>query len=818
MDALWQDVKYAVRALWRSRGFTVVAILTLALGIGANTAIFSVVNAVMLRPLPYPHPERLVTLWESVGKNGANPVAYPNYLDWRAQNQVFEELAAFSLDDFNLAGDGKAERVLGEVVTDSYFPLLGVKAALGRTFLPEENQTPMARPVALIGYGVWQRRYGADPSVLGKTLDINETRYTIVGVMPQGFHGFRAQAEIWIPMMMRDAAWPQAAKFDFLHNRDIHWHRAIGRLKPGITVERARADMEAIGARLAAAYPKENNGRGVGLAASQARMINDLRSPLYVLLGAVGFVLLISCANVANLLLVRAAGRQREIAVRLALGAGRGRLLRLLLTEGVLLALSGGLLGVLLSFEGVQLLSAMFASRLPGFVQIQVDGAVLLFTFIVSVVTGALLALLPALHATRVNLNDTLKEGAKGTEGVRGQRVGGMLVVSEVALALVLMVGAGLLLRSFESLLHVNPGFRTDHLLTLRFDVPNGKYAGEARAGIAQQVLDHAAGMPGVETAALTYTDPYVWDGINRGFSVEGHAAVHDDESDSVFYQEISPNYFHTLGMSINAGRDFSAADTAAAPKVVMVNEAFARHMWPGQSAIGKRIKYGPLEQNDPKYGWMPVVGVVSNIKFSSLQQDANAAPVIYGPLQQSEVIINLSLLVRTKGEALGMADTMRRAIQSVDADMPVYSVASLEERIAGQAGDTRSYAVLLGLFALLALLLSAVGIYGVMAYGVARRTHEMGIRMALGAQRGDLLRLVVRRGLALTVAGIGIGLAAAFALTRLMASLLFGVTPTDVMTFAVVALLLGSVALLACYLPARRAMRVDPMVALRYE
>jgi predicted permease len=818
MDTLWQDLRCAARSLAKSRGFTAVAVFTLALGIGANTAIFSVVNAALLRPLPYPHPERLVTLWESVGA-GANPVAYPNYLDWRAQNHVFDELAAYSVvDDLNLVAGGKAERLIGEVVSDSYFPLLGVKTAIGRTFLPEENQTPMTKPVALIGYGLWQRQFGADPAVIGKTAIINEAAYTIVGVMPPGFRGLRGHAELWIPMMMRDAAWPQAAQFDFLHNRDIHWHRVVGRLKPGITLERARADMEAIGARLAAAYPQENRDRGVGLAPAQARMVSDLRSPLYVLLGAVGFVLLIACANVANLFLVRASGREREIAVRVALGAGRGRLLRLMLTEGVLLGLVGGLLGVALSYGGVQLLAALFADRLPGFVEIQVDAVVLAFTLVISVTTGTLLALVPALRATRVNLNDALKEGAKGSAGLHGQRVGGALVISEVALALVLMVGAGLLLRSFERLLRVNPGFRADHLLTLRFDLPNQKYSGQARQAVAQQIVERAGAIPGVESAAITYTDPYIWDGINRGFSVEGHAPIDNAESDTVYYHEVTPNYFHTMDVPILAGRDFYAQDAAQAPHVVMVNEAFARHFWPGESAIGKRIKYGPLEQNDPKYGWMPVVGVVANTKFSSLQQDANAAPLIYGPVMQSEVIINLSLLVRTKTDPLSMADSMRRVIQGFDSDMPVYSVASLEERIAGQAAGTRSYAVLLGLFAALALVLSAVGIYGVMAYGVARRTHEVGIRMALGAQPRDVLRLVARRGLALTLAGIGIGLAAAVALTRLMSSLLFGVTPTDAVTFAAVAALLAAVALLASYLPARRATRVDPLVALRYE
>jgi putative ABC transport system permease protein len=792
--------------------------LTLALGIGANTAIFSVVNAVLLRPLPYPHPEHLVTVWESVGPNGTNPVAYPNYVDWRAQNQVFEDLAAYSRDDFNLAGDGKAERVVGEVVTDSYFPVLGVKALRGRTFLPEENQTPMAHPVALIGYGLWRRRYGGDLAAIGRTLSINEARYTIVGVMPPSFRGLRGLSEVWIPMMMRDAAWPQTAQFDFLHNRDIHWHLVVGRLRQGITLERARADMAAIGVRLETAYPKENRDRGIGLAPVQAHLVRDLRSPLYVLLGAVGFVLLISCANVANLLLVRAAGREREISVRVALGAGRGRLLRLLLTEGVMLALLGGSLGIGLSVAAVQVLTALFGSQLPDFAPIRVDGSVLAFTFVISVVTGALLALLPALRATRVNLNESLKEGAKDTGGVRGQRISGALVISEMALALVLMTGAGLLLRSFESLLRVNPGFRADHLLTMRFDIPNAKYAGDARQNLGLRLLDRVTRLPGVESAALTYTDPYVWDGINRGYSVEGHARITNEESDEVYCHEVSPNYFRTMGIPLLAGRDFSTQDGRQAPRVVIVNEAFARRYWPAESAVGKRIKYGPLEQSDPKYGWMPLVGVVANTKFSSLQQDQNSSPVIYGPLTQSEVIINLSLLVRTKGDPLGMAETLRRSIQDFDSDMPVYSVASLEDRIAGQAGGTRSYAVLLGLFAGLALALSGVGIYGVMAYGVARRAHELGIRMALGAQRRDVLRLVARRGLALTLAGTGIGLAAAFALTRLMASILFGVTPTDGVTFAAVAVLLWAVALLACYIPARRATRVNPLVALRYE
>jgi putative ABC transport system permease protein len=478
----------------------------------------------------------------------------------------------------------------------------------------------------------------------------------------------------------------------------------------------------------------------------------------------------------------------------------------------------GGFLGVAISFAGVEWLTTLFADRLPTFAQIRVDGAVLAFTLLVSVITGAMLALVPALRATRVNLNETLKEGSKGSTGLRGQRTGGLLVVSEVALALVLMVGAGLLLRSLESVLHVNPGFRTDHLLTERFQIPNAKYTGEARQNVALQVVERAAAVPGVTSAAITYTDPYVWDGINRGFSVEGHAAITNEESDQVYYHEITPNFFHTLGIPLLAGRDFSAQDSPKAPRVVMVNEAFAHRFWPGESAIGKRIKFGALEQNDPKYGWMPVVGVAANTKYSSPQQNADASPLIYAPLTQSEVIIDMSLVVRTQGDPLIMADTMRKTIQGFDADMPVYSVASVERRMEEQAGGTRSYAVLLGLFAGLALALSAVGIYGVMAYGVARRTREMGIRMALGAQRADLLRLVARRGLGLTLAGIALGLVAAFALTRLMASLLFGVTPTDAATFAAVSAVLAAVALAACYIPARRATRVDPLVALRYE
>jgi putative ABC transport system permease protein len=815
LETLLQDVRYGLRMLARNPGFTGVAVLTLALGIGANTAIFSVVKAVLLRPLPFKDPARLVRVNESVEKGGRSPVAYPNYVDWRAQNTVFEEMAAFGDCEMIVSGTDKSERVYCEQASDTYFPLLGVSAVIGRTFTPEENATPMKYAVALIGYGLWERRYASDPAIVGKIIRLNDFDFTIIGVLPKGFLGYSDSAGVWIPMMMRDAVWPQVAKFDYLHNRDIHFHKVIARLKPGISLAGAQAEMETIAARLANAYPKDNGQRGVLVTAATEDYVRSFRAPLLVLLGAVAFVLLIACANVANLILTRSAVRERELAIRLALGAGRGRLIRQFLTENLLLTAAGAAAGVTLAFWGLDLLVSVLPVSFPSFTRVRLDGGVLVFACVLAAATAVLLTVFPALSSAHSNVNESLKEAAKSTAGLRGRRVGRVLVVSEVALALVLMIGAGLLLKSLSHLLTDNPGFRPDHLVTLRFYVPDRKYEGDGRNRFGPELAERIAQFPGVESAAATFIDPFLWGGFQRGFSIEGRAPISNAEADTVYYQEVGPNYFHSMGIPLLQGRDFSMRDSLKAPLVVMVSESFARRYWPGQDPVGKRIKYGAA---DSPYPWMQVIGVSGNIKYNSLRQDPEAEPVMYGTLLQSEVIINMSLIVRTRASPEAMLGPLREEIQRIDPAIPVYNVATFSQRMHEDSSETRSYGLLLGLFAALALLLAAVGIYGVMSYWVTQRTREMGIRLTFGANPADLHRLVIGEGAWLALLGIGTGALGSFLVTRAMTSLLYEVKPFEPALFLGLAAVLTGVAVLACYLPARRATRVDPMVALRYE
>jgi len=815
IDSLIQDLRFGLRMLRKSPGFTAVAVITLALGIGANTAIFSVVKAVLLRPLPYEDPARLVRVNESVDKGRRAPVAYPNYLDWRARSTVFEGMAAFGDCEVIIGGKDKAERAFCEQATDTYFPLLGVSAAIGRTFAPEENSMPMKHAVALIGYGLWQRRYASDPEVLGKTIELNNFDFTIIGVLPKGFLGYSDSAEVWVPMVMRDALWPQTAKYDFLHNRDIHYHKVLARLKPNILLASAQAEMETIAAQLAKAYPKEDRERGVLVTPAEEDYVRSFRTPLLTLFAAVAFVLFIACANVANLLLTRGAARDRELAIRLALGAGRGRLVRQFLAESFLLTMAGAGTGLALSFWGLDLLVSVLPLSFPSFARAHLDGGVLAFAFVLASGTAMLLAAFPAASSAHRNVHESLKETAKSSAGLRGRRMGRVLIAGEVALALVLMIGAGLLLKSLSHLLTDNPGFRPDHLVTLRFYVPDRKNEADERNRFGPELAERIAQFPGVESAAATFIDPFLWGGLQRGFTVEGHAPISNAESDTVYYQEIGPNYFQTMGIPVLRGRDFSTRDSLKSPVVILVSESFARRYWPGQDAVGKRLKYGP---EDSPYPWAEVIGVAGNVKYISLRQNLESEPVIYGALLQSEVIINMSLIVRTRTAPEVMLGPLREEMQRIDPAIPVYNVATFNERMHEDSAETRSYGLLLGLFAALALLLSAVGIYGVMSYWVTQRTREMGIRLTFGASRHDVLQLVIGEGV--WVAGIGVvaGALGAFAVTRAMASLLFEVKPFEPVLFALLAMALTSVVLLACYLPARRAARVDPIIALRYE
>jgi predicted permease len=815
MQVLLQDLKYGVRMLARAPGFTIVAVLTLALGIGANTAIFSVVKAVLLHSLPFKNADRLVILREDVKNHGPESVAFANFQDWEKQSSSFAQMAAYSDAEFIVSGATSSERIYGEEVTQNYFELLGISAAKGRLLLPEENQTPMKDAVAMIGYGLWERRFGSDPNIAGKTITLNNAKFTIVGVAPKNFLGLSDQAEVWIPVMVRDAAWPASAKFDFLHNRGVHWLKGIAALKPGVSIEQAQTEMSTIAGRLAAEYPEENHDRGAVVKSATDEYVGSFRSPLYILLAAVGFVLLIGCANVANLILTRSAFREREMAIRLALGAGRTRLVRQFVTEGLLLASMGTIVGIAFAAWGLNLLVAALPVTFPTFTHVRLDTGVLIFTCLLMAGTGILIGLLPAFTAGRDAVNETLKAGSKGSTGVRGRRIGMVLVVSEVALAVVLLAGAGLLVKSVERLLAANPGFQPDHLVTMRFYVPAHDYKGDGRNRFGPELAEKIAEVPGVESAAVTFIDPFVWGGFSRGFTLENHPILSAAEQDSTTYQEIGSNYFRTMEIPVLSGRDFKTTDTLDKPHVVLVSEAFARKYYPGEDPLGKRIKYGTADSKNP---WMEIVGVVGNIKFSSMRQSADAQPVFYGPLLQSEVIINMSLIVRTRRAPESMIGSLREAIQKIDPDVPVYNIATIAQRMHEDTAETRSYTMLLSIFAALAFCLAAIGIYGVMAYAVTQRTHEIGIRLALGAQRKDVFGLVLGRGMWVALLGVAVGLAGALALTQLMSSLLFEVAPTDPAVLAIVSLTLIGGALFACYLPARRAMRVDPMVALRYE
>ncbi|HJX95087.1 MAG TPA: ABC transporter permease [Candidatus Acidoferrum sp.] len=814
-ETLFHDIRFGARMLAKNPGFTIVAVLALALGIGANTAIFSVVKAVLVRGLPFKDPAQLVRVNESVAKGGRSPVAYPNYLDWRAQNSVFEEMAAFGDCEMILDGKDKSDRLDCEQVSDTYFHLLGVSAVLGRTFTSEENAIPMKHAVALIGYGLWQRRFGSDPQVLGKPIRLNAYEYKIVGVLPKGFLGYSDLAEVWIPMMMRDAAWPQVAKYDYLHTRDIHFHKVLARLKPGVSIAMAQTQMETIAARLAKAYPKENRERGVLVTPATEDYVRSFRSPLLVLLGAVTFVLLIACANVTNLILTRSAARDRELAIRLALGAGRGRLIRQFLAESLLLTLGGALAGVALAFWGLDLLVSVLPVTFPSFTHVSLDSGVLFFAFALAAGTALLLTILPVLNSARADVNESLKESLKSSTSLRGRQTGRLLIASEVALALVLMIGAGLMLRSLGHLLADSLGFQPDHLATLRFYVPDRKYEGDGQNRFGPELAERIAQFPGVKSAAATFIDPFLWGGFQRGFIVEGHAPISNAEADTVYYQEVGPNYFHTMEIPLMQGRDFSTRDSLSTSGVVMVSESFARRYWPGQDAVGKRIRYGGADSTNP---WLQVIGVAGNVKYNSLRQDPEAEPVIYGALLQSEVIINMSLVVRTHNSPEAMLGPLREEMQRIDPAIPVYNVATVSERMHKDSAETRSYGLLLALFAALALVLAAVGIYGVMSYWVTQRTREMGIRLSFGAKPSDLHRLVIGEGIRLALAGIAAGALGAVLVTRAMASLLYGVKPFDPVLFAVLAAGLTVVVILACYIPARRATKVDPMVALRYE
>jgi putative ABC transport system permease protein len=811
METLFQDLRYGVRMLIKRPVFTAVAILTIALGIGANTAVFSLVNAILLQPLPFKNSDRLVLVNETYRRETleTRPASYPDYVDIRNQNSVFDEISAYDQPSLVLTGVDTPEVISGEIVSSSYFRVLGVDATIGRTFLAEEDQTPDTHPVAVLSHSLWKRRFGSDPSLVGKTIKLYEKDFTVVGIMPEAFNGIGREAQLWIPMSMVSVIRMQGV----LEKRGSRWHGVIARLKPGVSKEQARSELSAIMARLEQAYPDTNKDRGADVLGAQEAIVGDVRPMLLSLLGTVLMVLLIACVNVANLLLARSTVREKEVAIRTALGATRRRLVRQLLTESITLGLLGGVLGLLLSVWCVDLFVSYFGEGLPNFVKIGIDSRVLFFTLMVSLLTGILFGLAPALQTSRQGLNEILKEGGRGSSaGANRNRLRRIFVVSEMALAIVLLVVAGLMIKSFQRLQALDPGFKTEHLLTARVDLPD-RYSASQLTTFNQQLIDSVAALPSVESVSLASDIPLGGSSSATLIFLEDDANVNKEIR--VYTHRVSPDFFSTIGVPLIRGRAFTLQDNDKSSGKVMISESMARRYWQEQDPTGKRIAVGREKDGRPR--WYEIVGVVGDVKYRTLIRDQNRDPDIYFTLLQVPSR-TVSMAIRTSGDTNGLISSIQNIVGNLDPNLPIYATASMKELMANQMIQFRFSALLSGIFASLALLLATVGIYGVINYTAAQRTREIGVRIALGAQPSDILALVIKEGMVLVLAGMVFGLIGAFASTRLIAGQLYGVSSTDPVTFVLVPILLSTIALLACYLPARRATKVDPMVALRYE
>jgi len=816
MHTFWQDVRLGLRTMTKSPGFTLVAVITLALGIGANTAIFSVVNAVLLRQLPFAEPDRIVSLHNINKRTGEvrTAMSYPDFEDIRRESHSLESMSVLDESTSTLTGSGEPVHLRAGVASADLFRVLKVTPPLGRTFLPEE-ENPGVRAV-MLSNRMWRERFGSDPNIIGRALTLNERSYTVVGILPSGF-AFPEDTEpydLWTTIAGERVT--EDGDKPITEQRGAHFLAVVGRLKNGVSLAQANAELATIGESLAKQYPDTNSFLALGVSTALDQMVGDVRPALWILLGAVGLVLLIACANVANLLLARATSRQREMAVRAAMGASRGRLLRQLLTESLLLAVAGAIPGVLLAAGATRLLTALPSLQIPRIADATVNWPALLFTLAASLATAVIFGLVPALHASRFELTGSLREGSRGSgESARHKRLRGMLVVLEVGLALLLLVGSGLLLRSLVSVLHVAPGFDPHGTIAFDLDLPGTRYGrAEQSAQFFREVLPKLNAIPGVESASAVMPLPLSDNNIGTSFQIEGRPVPRSEEPGTQF-RCVGADYFKTMRIPLLAGRTFNAADTRTSRPVVIINETLAKKFFPNENPIGKRIKPGVSDSGDSVM--REIVGVVGDVKHRTLWRAPD--PESYVPYDQT-ALGGMTLVVRAAGDAdpRSLLSAIREQVKAQDAGLPLYAVRTLEEYVSGSVAQRRFIALVLGVFAALAAVLAAVGLYGVMSYAVAQRTHEIGVRVALGAESTDVLRLIVGQGLRLTLFGVTLGWLGALGGSRLLTGMLFGVGPNDPLTFAGVAAGFVAVALAACYVPARRAARVDPLVALRYE
>jgi putative ABC transport system permease protein len=808
MENIVKDIRYTFLMLRKRPGFTATVVLSLMLAICASTTVFSFFNAILLRAIPYENPNQLVVLFETFRKGGneRRGLSYPDYLDWRDQNQVFEQMAGFAPVSVTLSGE-EPERIFGELVSASYFQALGVKAASGRTFTPDEDRTPDSHPVVVISHSLWQRRLGSDPNAVGKLLKLNDRDFTIIGVMPETFFGLVNESQLWMPMMMIS----MARSTRVLEQRTQRWHQAAARLKPGVTLQRAQSDLDILTSRIEQTYPDSNRNRGGLVVSLEEELFGPINRVLWLLMGAVGFVLLIACANMANLLLVRATNRQREFALRVALGAGRRRLIQQLLTESILLALIGGLLGLFLTYVSLNVLKASIPVNLPNFVDVSIDFKVFFFSFLISIITGIICGLVPALRASRPDLNDLLKEGGKGNAG-GGRHLRNALVVAEVSLSLALVIGAGLTIGSLLQMQRIDLGFTRENIMTMRLSLPDTKYPYEKAVAFAAQLTQNIKSLPSVRSASIGSDSPMDEEYSALNISIEGERDTTQGADVRIYRHRVTPGFFSTAQVPLLKGRDFTDHDVIGQPPVAIISASLARRCWPSEEALGKRIKIRDPNSAAP---WISIIGVAKDVKFRTVLEASNADPDVYFPLAQIPTR-NLNLLVSASADPTSLIGVIRREITKIDPSLPAYGVMTLMERWEKQTSGTRFTVLLLSAFAIIALALAAIGVYGVMSYSMAQRTHEIGIRMALGAQTRDILWLALSQTIKLTAIGLAIGLIMTFALNKIISSVLYGIAATDPTTLIFASVILVATTLIASFAPAFRAVLVNPVTAFR--